>query len=158
MYLIYTLILKYIYIYIFNIIINTVNYIKYRLKSIFDEEVVYMEYMEHLIAMDLNKKYKLKNPALHEQCLINTLGKLNKLLSVENNEYMNNTEDNYTLTLDNNYFNESIFIDENEKILPIRIKKTDKIINKDTHMINITDIIKNNYYGYILYEVIDGYM
>ena len=117
-----------------------------------------MEYMEHLIAMDLNKKYKLKNPALHEQCLINTLEKLNKLLSVENNEYMNNTEDNYTLTLDNNYFNESIFIDENEKILPIRIKKTDKIINKDTHMINITDIIKNNYYGYILYEVIDGYM
>ena len=38
--------------------------------------------MEHLIAMDLNKKYKLKNPALHEQCLINTLEKLNKLLSV----------------------------------------------------------------------------
>ena len=62
---------------------------------------------------------------MHEQCLINALEKLNKLLSVENNEYMNNTEDNYILTLDNYFFNEYIFIDEDERILPIRIKKPD---------------------------------
>ena len=35
--------------------------------------------MEHSIAIDLNKKYKLKNPALHEICLVNTIEKLNKL-------------------------------------------------------------------------------
>ena len=81
--------------------------------------------MEHSIATDLKQKYTLKNRALHEQCLINALEKLNKLLSVENNEYMNNTEDNYILTLDNYFFNEYIFIDEDERILPIRIKKPD---------------------------------
>ena len=134
---------------------DTIKYIKYRLESMVDEEVVSME---HSIAIDLNKKYKLKNPALHEICFVNTLEKLNKLLSIENNEYMNNTKYIYTLTLDNNYFDNSILIDENERILPTRLNKTDENINKDSYKTNILDINKNNYCGYILYEVIHGDM
>ena len=71
---------------------------------------------------------------------------------------MNNSEDNYELTLENSYFTEDIVIDEDERTLPIRIKKTDEIINKDIYMLRIVDIVKNNYCGYILYEVIDGDM
>ena len=55
---------------------DTIKYIKYQLKNMFDEEI---ESKEHSIAIDLNKKYKLKNPALHEICLVNTIEKLNKL-------------------------------------------------------------------------------
>ena len=112
--------------------------------------------MEHCIPIDLKHKYTLKNPALHEQWLTNTLENLNKLLSVENNEYVNNTEDSYISTLENNYFTEHIVIDEDEKILPIRIKKTNENVDKDIYMLRIVDIVKNNYYGYILYQVIDG--
>ena len=121
----------------------------------FDKEIVSME---HYIAIDWKQKYTLKNRALHEHCLINTLEKLNKLLLLENNKYMYNTEDNYELTLENSYFTEHVVIDEDERILPIRIKKTDENVNKDSLLINIIDINKHNYYGYILYEVIDGDM
>ena len=71
---------------------------------------------------------------------------------------MNNTEDIYTLALDNNYFDDNILIDKNERIIPIRVMKADKIINKDTYKMNILDINKYNYSGYILYEIIDGDM
>ena len=134
---------------------DTIKYIKYRLKSLFDKELVSME---HYIAIDLNKKYKLKNPALHELCLINTVEKLNKILSLETSEYRNNIEDNYTLALDNNYFIDTIFIDESKRILPIKVINTNKLNNKDTYKIHILDIHKNDYTGYILYEVIDGDM
>ena len=103
--------------------------------------------MEGAIAINLNKKYKLKNPLLHEHCIINTLERLNSILSVEKNEYASNTEDNYILTLDKNYFTESILTDENERRLPIRVMKADEIINKDSLMINIIDVTKNNYCG-----------
>ena len=56
---------------------DTIKYIKYQLKNMFDEEIVSMK---HSIAIDLNKKYKLTNPALNEICLVNKIGKLNKLL------------------------------------------------------------------------------
>ena len=71
---------------------------------------------------------------------------------------MNNTEDIYTLALDNNYFDDNILIDKNERIIPVRVMKADKIINKDTYKMNILDINKNNYSAYILYEIIDGDM
>ena len=131
------------------------SHIKHHLKNMFDKEILSME---HYIAINLKQKYKLKNRALHEQCLINTLEKLNKLLLLENNKYMNNTEDNYELTLENSYFTEDVVIDEDERTLPIRIKKTDEIINKDLYMLRTVDIVKNNYCGYILYEIIDGDM
>ena len=134
---------------------ENISHIKRHLKNMFDKEIVSME---HYIAINLKQKYKLKNRALHEQCLINTLEKLNKLLLLENNKYMNNTEDNYELTLENSYFTEDVVIDEDERTLPIRIKKTDEIINKDLYMLRTVDIVKNNYCGYILYEIIDGDM
>ena len=123
---------------------DTIKYIKNYYKNIHDEEIIYME---RTIAINLNKKYKLKNPILHEHCIINTLERLNNILSVEKSEYASNTEDNYILTLDNIYFTESILIDENERILPIRVMKANGIINKDSLMINIIDVKKNNYCG-----------
>ena len=132
---------------------ENISDIKHHLKNMFEKEIVSME---HCVAIDLKHKHTLKNPALHEQCLVNTLENLNKLLSVENNEYINNTEDIYILRLENNYFTEHIVIDEDEKILPIRIKKTNENVDKDIYMLRIVDIVKNNYYGYILYQVIDG--
>ena len=134
---------------------ENISHNKHHLKNMFDKEIVSME---HYIVINLKQKYKLKNRALHEQCLINTLEKLNKLLLLENNKYMNNTEDNYELTLENSYFTEDVVIDEDERTLPIRIKKTDEIINKDIYMLRTVDIVKNNYSGYILYEIIDGDM
>ena len=55
---------------------------------------------------------------------------------------MNNAEDIYTLALDNNYFDDNILIDKNERIIPIRVMKADKIINKDTYKMNILISIK----------------
>ena len=49
-------------------------------------------------------------------------------------------------------------IDEDERALPIIIKKKVEIINKDIYILRTVDIVKNNYCGYILYEVIDGDM
>ena len=86
----------------------------------FDKEIVSVE---HCIAIDLKQKYTLEYRAFHEQCLINALKKRNKLLLLENNKYMNYTEDNYELTLENSYFAEYIVIDEDERILPYQNKE-----------------------------------
>ena len=77
---------------------ENISHIKHHLKNMFDKEIASME---NFIAINLKQKYKLKIRALHEQCLINTLEKLNKLLLLENNKYINNREDNYELTLEN---------------------------------------------------------
>lgn len=47
-------------------------------------------------------------------------------MSVENKEYMNKTDtiNEYILTLDSDYFDDIINIDDDIKILPIRIIKT----------------------------------
>ena len=81
---------------------ENISHIKYHLKNMFDKEIVSME---HSIAINLKQKYTLKNRAF-EQYLINTLEKLNKLLLLENNKYINYTEDNYKLKLENSYFTE----------------------------------------------------
>ena len=111
--------------------------------------------MKHNIADNLHNKYKLRNPAIHELCLINSIDKLNKTLSYEFVDVMNNTEDNYKLTLDNNYFDETFLIDKNERIIPIRLRRVNEIYDAVSSKINILDINKNNYCGYILYELIN---
>ena len=111
--------------------------------------------MKHNIADNLHNKYKLRNPAIHELCLINSIDKLSKTLSYEFVDVMNNTEDNYKLTLDNNYFDETFLIDKNERIIPIRLRRVNEIYDAVSSKINILDINKNNYCGYILYELIN---
>ena len=109
--------------------------------------------MKHNIADNFNNKYKLRNPALHEVCLVNSVEKVNKILSLEFIDIMNITEENYSLTLDND---EAILIDKNERILPIRSRKGSDLYDIETSKIRILDISKNNYCGYILYEIVNN--
>ena len=109
--------------------------------------------MKHNIADNFNNKYKLRNPALHEVCLVNSVEKVNKILSLEFIDIMNITEENYSLTLDND---EAILIDKNERILPIRSRKGSGLYDIETSKIRILDISKNNYCGYILYEIVNN--
>ena len=67
---------------------------------------------------------------------------------------MNFTEENYTLTLDNTFFDETILLDIDERILPIRVRKGNDLFHMSTRKINILDISKNNYCWYILYEIV----
>ena len=109
--------------------------------------------MKDNIADNFNNKYKLRNPALHEVCLVNSVEKVNKILSLEFIDIMNITEENYSLTLDND---EAILIDKNERILPIRSRKGSDLYDIETSKIRILDISKNNYCGYILYEIVNN--
>ena len=109
--------------------------------------------MKHNIADNFNNKYKLRNPALHEVCLVNSVEKVSKILSLEFIDIMNITEENYSLTLDND---EAILIDKNERILPIRSRKGSDLYDIETSKIRILDISKNNYCGYILYEIVNN--
>ena len=109
--------------------------------------------MKHNIADNFNNKYKLRNPALHEVCLVNSVEKVSKILSLEFIDIMNITEENYSLTLDND---EAILIDKNERILSIRSRKGSDLYDIETSKIRILDISKNNYCGYILYEIVNN--
>ena len=109
--------------------------------------------MKHNIADNFTNKYKLRNPGLHEVCLVNSIEKVNKILSLEFVDIMDITEEKYTLTLDSSYFDETILLDNNERILPIRLRKGNDLYDLETSKIRILDISKNNYCGYILYEI-----
>ena len=132
---------------------DSIKYIKNLLFKMYNKST---QLMKPNIADNFNNKNKLRNPALHEICLINSIEKLNKLISLEFVDIMNITEDNYMLTLDNTYFNETILIDKNERILPIRLMKSNEIINMETSKMNILDINKNSFCGYILHEIINS--
>ena len=71
-------------------------------------------------------------------------------------DYFNVSDDSYILTLDSRHFDETILIDKNERIVPIKLRKIKKNIDSDTFEINILDIYKNNYRGYILYEIVSN--
>ena len=70
---------------------------------------------------------------LHEYWIINSIDDINRLLSAENKEYINEIGeideiDEYMLTVDKDYFNENIDISDDIKIVPIRIEKIDNQI------------------------------
>ena len=92
--------------------------------------------IEQAIRSNIKKQCKLKNPILHEYCILNSIEVFNRLLSAENKEYMNEIGDideidEYMLTADNDYFNENIAIFDDIKIMPIRIEKTDNLLRED---------------------------
>ena len=130
---------------------DNIKYIKTILFKTYNKST---QLMKHNIADNLHSKYKSRNPAIHELCLLNSIEKVNKILSYEFVDVMNNTGDNYKLTLDNNYFDETLFIDENERIVPIRLRRENEIYDAVSCKISILDINKNNYCGYILYDLI----
>ena len=59
-------------------------------------------------------------------------------MTAENKEYINEISeiDEYILTLDNKYFNESIHISSDIKIIPIRIEKNINKVNEDDSGLN----------------------
>ena len=148
-----------------NHVINhaIIKYIKSHCKIMLEDKV---KSIEHVIRSNIKKQYKLKNPILHEYCIIHGIEEFNRLLSAENKEYMNEIGDidEYILTVDNNYFNENIAISDDIKIILIRIEKIDnqlgkddenkELLPKDTNdKIKIISTEKNSYCGYPLYEI-----
>ena len=132
---------------------NRTDNIKYIKSMLFKTCNKSIQLMKHNIADNLHNKYKLRNPAIHELCLVNSIVKVNKILSDKFVDVMNNIVDNYKLTLHNNYFDETLLIDKNERILPIRLRREDDMYDAVSCKINILDINKNNYCGYILQEL-----
>ena len=134
---------------------NHTDNIKYIKSILFKTHNKSTQLMKHNIADNLHNKYKLRNPTLHELCIVNSIEKVNKMLSYEFVDIMNNTEDNYKLTLDNNYFDITLLIDKNERILPIRLRRENEMYDAVSRKVKILDINKNNYCGYILYELVN---
>ena len=132
---------------------NHTDNIKYVKRILFKTYNKSTQLMKHNIAKTLHNKYKLRNPAIHELCLLHSMEKLNKVLAFEFVDVMNNTKDIYKLTLDNNYFDEVLLIDKNERIVPITLRRENEMFDAISCKINILDINKNNYCGYILYEL-----
>ena len=143
--------------------VDVIKYIKCHCKIMLEDKV---KSIEHVIRSNIKKQYKLKNPILHEYCIIHGIEEFNRLLSAENKEYMNKIGDidEYILTVDNNYFNENIAISDDIKIILIRIEKIDnqlgkddenkELLPKDTNdKIKIISTEKNSYCGYPLYEI-----
>ena len=116
---------------------------------------------ENSVRNNLKKPFKLKNPILHEYCIINTIEEFNRLLSTENSIFSTENDadtDKHMLTVDNDFFNKHINISD-DKIIPIKIEK---IITEEDELIidyaeytqvRILSFEKNNYCGYILYEI-----
>ena len=138
-----------------------IKYIKSQFKNMHDDKI---KSLERPIRSNLKKQYKLKNPILHEYCIINSIDEFNRLLTAENKEFINEIGeiDEYMLKVDNKYFDEIIYISDDIKIIPIRIEKNinkkneDDDDDKDTsNKIKITSIEKGNHCGYILYETSD---
>ena len=143
--------------------VDVIKYIQSHCKIMLEDKV---KSIEHVIRSNIKKQYKLKNPILHEYCIIHGIEEFNRLLSAENKEYMNEIGDidEYILTVDNNYFNENIAISDDIKIILIRIEKIDnqlgkddenkELLPKDTNdKIKIISTEKNSYCGYPLYEI-----
>ena len=143
--------------------VDVIKYIKSHCKIMLEDKV---KSIEHVIRSNIKKQYKLKNPILHEYCIIHGIEEFNRLLSAENKEYMNEIGDidEYILTVDNNYFNENIAISDDIKIILIRIEKIDnqlgkddenkELLPKDTNdKIKLISTEKNSYCGYPLYEI-----
>ena len=96
---------------------NHTDNIKYIKSILFETYNKSTQLMKHNNAKTLNNKYKLRNPAIPELCLFNPMEKVNKVLSYEFVDVMNNTEYIYNFTLDNNYFDEALLIDKSHSNL-----------------------------------------
>ena len=131
---------------------DNIKYIKTILFKTYNKS---SQLMKHNIAHNLHNKYKLRNPAIHELYLINSMEKVNKTLSYEFVDVMNNTEDTYKLTLDNSYFDNALLIDNNERIISTRLRRENEIYDAVACKIKILDINKNNYCGYVPYELVN---
>ena len=108
-----------------------IKYIKTHFKKMVDDKI---KSIEHAIRTNLKKTYRLKNPILHEYCIINTIEGFNRLLSIKYSVFFSEVDesiDKYMLTIDNDFF--SMHIDNaDDEIIPIKIEKVYKESDKDT--------------------------
>ena len=86
---------------------DVIKYIKSHFKNMLEDKI---KSIEQSIRSNIKKQYKLKNPILHEYCIINSIEEFNKLLAAENKEYMSEIDDidEYMLTVDNSCFDENL--------------------------------------------------
>ena len=128
---------------------EVIKYIKNNFKNILDDKI---KSFENSVRNNLKKPFKLKSPILHEYCIINTIEEFNRLLSTENSIF---STENDAVT---DFFNKHINISD-DKIIPIKIEKitTEKdeliIDYAEYTQVRILSFEKNNYCGYILYEI-----
>ena len=98
------------------------KYIKINFQNMPDDKI---KSFKQSVNNNPKKAYKLKNPILHEYCIINTIAELNQSLSIENLVFTTEIDadtDKYMFTVDNDFFNEHINISD-DKIIPIKIEK-----------------------------------
>ena len=103
---------------------DNIKFIKSILSKTYNQST---QLMKHNIADNLHNKYKLRTPPIHELCFLNSMEKVNKILSYEFVDVMNNAEYVYKLKLDNNSFDEALLIDKNETIVPIRLRRKNEM-------------------------------
>ena len=60
---------------------NVTKYIKSHFKNMLEDKI---KSIEQSIRSNIKKQYKLKNPILHEYCIINSIEEFNRLLAAEN--------------------------------------------------------------------------
>ena len=137
---------------------EVIKYIKNNFQNMLDDKI---KSFENSVRNNLKKPFKLKNPILHEYCIINTIEEFNRLLSTENSIFSTKNDadtDKHMLTVDNDFFNKHINISD-DKIIPIKIEKIttgkDELIidYAEYTQVRILSFEKNNYCGYILYEI-----
>ena len=137
---------------------EVIKYIKNNFENMLDDKI---RSFENSVRNNLKKPFKLKSPILHEYCIINTIEEFNRLLSTENSIFSTENDadtDKHMLTVDNDFFNKHINISD-DKIIPIKIEKitTEKdeliIDYAEYTQVRILSFEKNNYCGYILYEI-----
>ena len=141
---------------------KVINYIKSQFKNFVNGKIKYYErYICNSLDKSIKNQYTLKNPALLECGIIDSLKELNRQLSAENNECIKHLEESfsYRLSVGNNYFNENIHLYDRLNILPIGIKRINNKFDdeKEDHShiankINTIDIRMYDHYGYVLYE------
>ena len=128
---------------------EVIKYIKNNFENMLDDKI---RSFENSVRNNLKKPFKLKSPILHEYCIINTIEEFNRLLSTENSIF---STENDAVT---DFFNKHINISD-DKIIPIKIEKitTEKdeliIDYAEYTQVRILSFEKNNYCGYILYEI-----
>ena len=126
---------------------KVIKYIKSQFKNFVNGKIKYYErYICNSLDKSIKNQYTLKNPALRECGIIDSLKELNRQLSAENNEYIKHLEErfSYRLSVDNDYVHENTHLYNNFNILAIRIKNytTNLMMKTKIHIL----IVKYNRY------------
>ena len=119
---------------------EVINHIKNNFKNIVTDKV---KFIEHAVRTNYKNLCKLKNPKLHEYCIINSIEEFNTLLTTENFIFSSEIDadvDKYVLAVENDFFNEHIVISDCINIIPIKIERMPSTTSEDKDKDNDRDI------------------